>query len=599
MDEAGAERDVIRLRNCINRSLSRRLLFFFIPFIVVLLIATTLLSFISFFNTLKQEKETSTLTLVSQIRDNFDYYFHDIKTMMAYLSINVDIQHALTQYEKLSFQEQYFLNNRISDSIGSVNIFKSFINDIIIIGNNGYQRNLPNYYSLNQYIDLSDSEWLRNYQPGENSNFRFTPPHQADYYEGTVPVKWVVSAILPLTVEGRTLGFLQGDIDYEKLRTLLDTVYKQNEIEITIVTSDGAIVFDRDINNVNLQLDHEIFSQLDGNAGTFVTSGQDDNNMIVYLQSDVTGWYLIASIPYSALLGPAYTVSRTILFVILPLSLLIAIAIFLLIARQIRQPWSKLVHRVETVTVANYQPAQIDYGVGEIAELGEKFESMLAQNNQLIEQVYVAEIKKKNAELIALREQITPHFVYNSLQVVKAEAIFAKNKQISQTVTAIADLLRYAMDNHNAQVTVADELDYIRAYLDIYKRRYLDKFDYQIDISDDIRNYRVQKMILQPVVENCIKHGFESMKSGGCIEIKGRQDDTGCIFEVVDNGKGMSATETTRLRRQINEESGQSMVDGIGLFNVHQRIVLERGPDYGIIAIDSREGECTRVVLRT
>ena len=104
-------------------------------------------------------------------------------------------------------------------------------------------------------------------------------------------------------------------------------------------------------------------------------------------------------------------------------------------------------HRIETATVADYQPMQIDYGVGEIAELGRKFETMLAQNSQLVEQVYIAEIRKKNAELNALRDQITPHFVYNSLQVVKAEAIFSKNKEISQIVTSIANLLHYSMDN--------------------------------------------------------------------------------------------------------------------------------------------------------
>ena len=99
-------------RNYINRSFSRRLFFFFAPYIVLLLIAVTLLSFSSFFNTLKHEKESSTQTLVSQVRDNFDYYFKDIKTMMAYISINKDVEQALTQYGSLTFQEQYFLNNR-------------------------------------------------------------------------------------------------------------------------------------------------------------------------------------------------------------------------------------------------------------------------------------------------------------------------------------------------------------------------------------------------------------------------------------------------------------------------------------------------------
>ena len=589
---------LIGLHNYINKSLGRRLLFFFVPYIVLLLVSITLLSFNSFFNTLKQEKENSTQTLVTQIRDNFDYYYQDIKTMMAYISINRDVQQAVSQRETLSFQEQYFLNNRISDSISNVNIFKSFINDIIIIGKNGYQRNLPNYYSLNPTLNLYDTEWLRTYQPSENSNFGFTPPHQADYYEPNSPVRWVVSSLLPLTVQGRVAGFLQGDIDYEKLRAVLDTTYRQNEIEVTVVTADGAIILSRDINKVNLQLDQTIVSHLEGKEGSFVNSGQDDSSLNVYLQSDVTGWYLIASIPYSALLVPGYLVSRTIMFVILPVSLLIALALFLFLSNQLRQPWIKLVHRVETVTVANYRPSQIDYGVGEIGELGEKFETMLAQNNQLIEQVYLAEIRKKNAELNALREQITPHFVYNSLQVIKAEAILSKNREISQTVTAIANLMRYSMDNRTTQVTVADEIDYIRNYLDIYTRRFIGKFEYRIDVAEEMTGCKVQKMILQPLVENCLKHGLENMKAGGCIQIQGRSEGACCIFEVLDNGKGISLTKAEQLRREL-ADSDQSLVDGIGLFNVHQRIRMERGSGYGISEIDSKEGEYTRVVLRT
>ncbi|MBK8030794.1 MAG: histidine kinase [Chloroflexi bacterium] len=181
----------------------------------------------------------------------------------------------------------------------------------------------------------------------------------------------------------------------------------------------------------------------------FVNRGQGRQQPQCVLQSEVTGWYLIASIPYAALLNPAYQVSSTILFVILPVSLLIALALFLFLSDQIRQPWSKLVHRIETVTVADYEHAQIDYGVGKSPSWGTSLRAMLALNKQLIEQVYVAEIRKKNAELYALRETDYPHFVYNSLQVIKGRSDFAKNKAISQVVTAIAELLRYSMDTRH------------------------------------------------------------------------------------------------------------------------------------------------------
>ena len=177
-------------------------MFFFVPYIVLLLILTTLLSFNSFFNTLKEEKENSTRTLVTQIRDNFDYYYRDIKNIIAYMSINSDVLQALIQYDRLSFSEQYVLNNRISNAFSNVNVFKNFISDIII-GNNGYTHNLPNYYALDGTQDFSDKEWLQTFRQSPNSNFSFTGPHRADYYEAGAPANWVVSSVLPLTAQRR------------------------------------------------------------------------------------------------------------------------------------------------------------------------------------------------------------------------------------------------------------------------------------------------------------------------------------------------------------------------------------------------------------
>lgn len=107
----------------------------------------------------------------------------------------------------------------------------------------------------------------------------------------------------------------------------------------------------------------------------------------------------------------------------------------------------------------------------------------------------------------------------------------------------------------------------------------------------------MHKMLLQPIVENCIKHGFQRIKSGGCIRITGRRDGDACIFEIVDNGEGMPTEQVERLIKGL-ERVERGECDGIGLFNVHQRIVLEQGAGYGMTEIDSVKGAYTRIVLR-
>jgi two-component system sensor histidine kinase YesM len=108
---------------------------------------------------------------------------------------------------------------------------------------------------------------------------------------------------------------------------------------------------------------------------------------------------------------------------------------------------------------------------------------------------------------------------------------------------------------------------------------------------------KMPKMVLQPLVENCIKHGFDQMKAGGQIWIRGSANNDECLFEIQDNGKGISQETCQKLWWEL-EQSDQSTVEGIGFYNVHQRIVRERGPSFGIIGIESNEGEFTRVVLK-
>lgn len=142
-------------------------------------------------------------------------------------------------------------------------------------------------------------------------------------------------------------------------------------------------------------------------------------------------------------------------------------------------------------------------------------------------------------------------------------------------------------------MTVADEIGYIRAYLDIYRRRFLGKFDFEIALPDAMLGCTMQKMLLQPLVENCIKHGLAQTKSGGCIRIEGSRQDGACVFAVQDNGRGICPEDLHRLVQELSAVDAAAR-DGIGLFNVHQRVVLERGPGYGIIDLQSVEGEYTR-----
>ncbi len=587
-----------RLSNFINKSFKRRIICFFAPLIIVFIFIVAFISYYKFYTTIENEKKSSTQVLVNQICTNIDYYFKDIKTVISYFSANKDIITAFESYDSMTLEQRLRLNYNLNDYIQNVNIYKDYIADVLFIGVNGYSGNLPNSYRLSANKKLIDEEWLKPYLKAPERKFSFVPVHPSDYYENmnnlTTPL--VISTILPIIEYNKTIGFIIGDMDFTKMNVLIDFQYKKKDMDITMVNQSGLIIFNKDKNLINSQIDGRIIELIgSGNTGSFTYSQKGDNSLLIYSKSNVTGWYVIATIPYSAILEPAYSVFNLIIL-LLPIVLLVAIFITIVLSSQIERPLSRLVKRIENIDMENYTCQDNDYGVGEITNLGHKFESMLIEINQLIEKVYITEIKQKKAELSTLRAQITPHFIYNSLQLIKTEAILSGSQEISKIVTSLGNLLRYAMENRTSMVTIEEEIDYIKNYLDIYMRRFENRLTYEIHISDEIKPIKIHKMILQPVIENCLKHGFTHNKKNGIITVEGYCVNNAIIIKVRDNGRGISQEHIKELLYQFENDIRSE--SNIGLLNVHQRIVLTCGSEYGIININSKLEEYTEITLR-
>ncbi|PXX52009.1 histidine kinase/DNA gyrase B/HSP90-like ATPase [Hungatella effluvii] len=577
-----------------RRSFGNRILMIFIPFIIIILLFTAFIGYKSYYNSLKKDKEKSMEILIEQISDNFDYYFRDIKTMIVYVSNNSKINEAFKYYQDMNIEERYFLKNEIDENNANVNILKNYISDIILIGNNGYKQNLPNNSSLDQNADLLELDWIKNYD--SSKRIYFTMPHYTDYYARYLKDHLVVSAVFPIQEHGQHIGFIQGDLDYDKLNSVLEKVHDQNDIKISMVSETGRIIFDQDISRVNQEIDEMIYTKLLGSTGTFVIDSNREPAMYVYQQSEVTGWYLLAEISYRSMMKGAKEVFNQIVFVILPVSIIFVIAISYMLSLYIKRPLEKLCTKVEHADLEHYQEDSEEYGSLEIDKLGWKFDELLRRMDSMIKQVYLSEIRRQNAEIEVLREQITPHFMYNSLQLIKTEAVIAKNRRISRIVTSFSMLLRYSMDHTVKAVTIKDEINYISDYLNIYQMRYEGKFEYEIKVDDLLLKYQTQKMILQPIVENSIKHGLKDIAQGGDIKIIIYAENSCCYCEVWDNGKGIPEEKLQTLKESLCREESES--GHIGVINVHQRMRLAYGDGFGIIDIRNDRDGYTKFILK-
>lgn len=244
-----------------------------------------------------------------------------------------------------------------------------------------------------------------------------------------------------------------------------------------------------------------------------------------------------------------------------------------------------------------------DCGNDEMGELGSQINKMLERIRHLMEDNLNRELLVKNSEIRVLQNQINAHFIYNVLESIKMMAEIDEKYDISDAVTSLGKLLRYSMRWTSGNVTVEEELEYIRNYLALINLR----FDYEIYLSlnmpDIILHQEIPKMTLQPIVENAIHHGIEQIAEDTNIYVKGMMEDGDCIIEITDAGKGMSEEKVEELHRRIHgeieadEAEGNHKGNGIGLKNVQDRIQISFGEKYGI-RIASKLGCYTKVQVR-
>ena len=214
-----------------------------------------------------------------------------------------------------------------------------------------------------------------------------------------------------------------------------------------------------------------------------------------------------------------------------------------------------------------------NFKLNEIKSLEYDFTAMTHRINRLIETIKVEKEKQKQSELLALQAQINPHFIYNTLDSIAWMALMDKNTKIYETICSFSDFFRISLNKGRSIISIKEEIEHVKSYVAIEQMRFPDKFEVEYLIDDNIMKKNIIKIILQPLVENAIKHGFETMKTGGKITISGHYTDKTCntiILTVTDNGCGTD----TNPRYTKKSDKPHS---GYGLNNINERLRLACG----------------------
>jgi two-component system, sensor histidine kinase YesM len=237
--------------------------------------------------------------------------------------------------------------------------------------------------------------------------------------------------------------------------------------------------------------------------------------------------------------------------------------------------------------------------------LAECFNKMTSNIEILINKVYNAELKQKEAELASLQSQINPHFLYNTLESIRGMAIANNIKSIASMSKSLSIMFRYSINNRTL-VPVRNELQHLENYLNIQNFRHKDKFKLILNIPEEIYSCSILKLTLQPIVENSIKHGLEMKLGKGTISINASVCDSILSIRILDDGTGIPAEKLLLLNKSLSNSnaivmsSGDNISDsgiGIGVRNVNSRIKLFFGERYGLLFHESISGASVEIIL--
>lgn len=385
----------------------------------------------------------------------------------------------------------------------------------------------------------------------------------------TIGEKWVISIMQEVVdKDGKNLGVVRLDIGYKTLEAYLDQLQLGKEGFTFIVNANHDFVYHPKKAVYSSNAEMKAMAPYLSVKNGYVKSKQA---YVSQYQIPNSGWTLIGVSSMEQL----HAVQTQILWSFIGTGLF-ALGVCLIGIWFVLRLWIKPLRDLQA-TILKVGSGHSDLranetGSPELVDLARQFNIMLDRIDQLMIAVKEEEQNVRKYELQALSSQINPHFLYNTLDTIVWMAEFNDSKRVVEVTKSLAKYFRLALNQGHEQISLKDEIDHVRQYLFIQKQRYGQKLQYEIKELKQYDDYKIPKLILQPLVENAIYHGIKEMNRQGMIRVSVAENDTQLIVSIYDNGRGFVASETTNATLV--------RLGGVGLKNVNQRLQLQFGKSY-------------------
>ncbi len=452
--------------------------------------------------------------------------------------------------------------------------------------------------SQKERSNVTVQDWYKQ-AVGEMENMHFSTPHIQNLFDdATFRYYWVISLsrTVELTESGDPrLGVLLVDMDYASVSRMMQQINTAgNGQYYYLCDSEGEIIYHPRQAQMNDGIGSENSIETAGyGEGVYDEDFGGERRKVIVNTISYTGWKLVGVIPYSTFTRGMIDLRYFIVMLMLLMAMMLVIVNRVISAR-ISSPILKLNDSVMEYE-AGKKPDIYVGGSPEISRLGLSIQSSYEQIDMLMRKIVLEQNERRKSELDALQGQINPHFLYNALESITWMVEGERNDDAAFMLSQLAKFFRISLSKGHTVISVGDELQHARSYMNIQKVRYKNAFSIAFDIEESLSSYSTVKLVLQPILENAVNYGIGGIDDDGEIKVKGRLKEGDVILSVQDNGLGMSEEEVSLILTDSNRIRKRG--SGVGLVNVNNRIQLVFGKEYGLI-VESEPDVGTTVSIR-
>jgi len=515
-------------------------------------------------------------------------YFHDIINIMELQNTYYVLQYVKLNnlgHRELATRYAY----RITENLDYLRQTKSDLEDIVITTSGGIALSTIGEY----YVNPATNAIYQRLKNSRQTEVYFVPTHLSRFGDDVFTVAEPI-----IEEDGVNLGFISEDVSDRLFRDATLGVNLGENGYILVVDQTGRIVFAPD----NKQIGQSASSLFPidriraARSGSFTTWTQGRPNLVSFRTDALSGWTFVSISPRDEIVSgiAQVRVAAVIVFAVAVLAFIVFFSLYL--STLLTDPIHRLRQHMQRVS-ENDLSARLNFSShDEIGQLAASFNEMIRRIRNLMDEIVSNQKKIRMLEAQALQEQIQPHFIYNTLDSILSLLEMDDKERAIEMVENFGTFLRTSFANGIDTISVEEELTHVTTYLSIQRIRFGKSFEFDVEVDRAILPRRTPRLLLQPIVENSLLHGFEGKSVGGYLSIRGQPVTDGYELSVSDNGIGIDERHMCEILSALSDSSGTFENSRFfGLRNTHARIQLAFGPQYGL-RVTSIEGQGTSVV---